>query len=199
VAAGGKACLGAQAVVQHGGGAAGVPAPVEPIHGAPGWEVDGQGPPDAAVVGQVADRIDDVAPMVCLGPAAALARGRWWQQRLEQRPFGIGGVGRVASGAMGGCRWRRCGAAAGAADWHAGSWGDGLVRLPPLAGTDGINRLRYVRANGDHQRNPNQGSRALRLRRLARPVAPPAQVQQVYHQVIASSRTRQQSAHPRTE
>jgi len=47
--------------------------------------------------------------------------------------------------------------------------------------------------------HPNQGSRALRLRRLARPVAPPAQVQQVYHQVIASSRTRQQSAHPRTE
>jgi hypothetical protein len=41
--------------------------------------------------------------MVCLGLAtAALARGRWLKQRLQQRPFGIAGIGWVVPWAVGG-------------------------------------------------------------------------------------------------
>jgi hypothetical protein len=49
-------------------------------------------------MGHIADGVDDVAPMMRLWPAtSAVDRSRCWQQRLQQRPFGIGGVGGVAS------------------------------------------------------------------------------------------------------
>jgi len=100
---------GAELVVQCAGGAAGVPAPVEPVYGAPGREGTGQGPPHAAVMGHIADGVDDVAPMMRFWPAtSAVGRSRCWQ-RLQQRPFGIGGVGGVAPGAIGRDRRRRCG------------------------------------------------------------------------------------------
>jgi hypothetical protein len=103
-----EADLGAELVVQCAGGAAGVPAPVEPVYGAPGREVTGQGPPHAAVMGHIADGVDDVAPMMRLWPAtSAVDRSRCWQQRLQQRPFGIGGVGGVAPRAIGRDRRRR--------------------------------------------------------------------------------------------
>jgi hypothetical protein len=66
--------------------------------------------------------------MVGFWPATvAVTRGGWWQQRLQEGPFGVGGVGGVAPGAVGWDRRRRCVVACEAADWHAGSWGNGLV------------------------------------------------------------------------
>ncbi len=77
------------------------PAVEEPEHRAPGREVGRHRPPLDSVVDEVADRVHDLAPRVGLRPAARDgAAGRDGQQGLDQRPFGVGGVRRVAAGAQ---------------------------------------------------------------------------------------------------
>jgi hypothetical protein len=72
-------------------GAVGGPAGEVAVDGGPGWEVSGQRAPDAAVVDQVADGVDDLPAGVGLGAAAGgLGAGRWWQQGLDQGPLAAG-------------------------------------------------------------------------------------------------------------
>jgi hypothetical protein len=70
-----------------------------PVAGACGREVRRQCPPHRPVMGEVADRVDDVAHAPAGGTAAAPGqprRGR--QQRLAHRPFRPGHVRGVAAG-----------------------------------------------------------------------------------------------------
>jgi MMPL family len=92
-AAGQDAYLLAQCVVHPPGGAVGLPGADVTIGGSPVRQVGGQRPPHAPVVDQVADAVDDVAAAVAAG-AAALSCGRagCGQQRLDDRPFGVGHV-----------------------------------------------------------------------------------------------------------
>jgi hypothetical protein len=75
-----------------------LPPGEEPVHGLPRREVHRQRPPLAAVVGYVADRVDNLAPRVFLRAATqrTLPR-RLRQQRLQQRPLSFSGIGGIAA------------------------------------------------------------------------------------------------------
>src|SRR5690606_28502249 len=94
-AAGDGAGLVPQAVVDTVDGAVGAPAQVVVVHRLPGWEVGGQGPPDPAVAGDVADRVDEVAAGMPGRSATAAAGSPGRDQRRDQRPFRVGHVRRV--------------------------------------------------------------------------------------------------------
>ena len=89
----------AQLIVQAPGRAAGLPGADVVVDGAPVRQVGGQRPPHRPVVGQVADRIHDVAPAVG-ARRAALAQGpaRCRQQWLDDRLLGVAHVRGVAAG-----------------------------------------------------------------------------------------------------
>src|SRR6266511_2686291 len=121
LAAGVHADLVAEGVVDVVQGAVGGPAGKEPVDGAPGWEVGWQRPPHTAVVDLVADGVDHFPAGVGFWPAAGgVGAGRWRQQRLQQRPLGVGGVGGVASPALAGLGG--CGGGGDRAHWRRGSW-----------------------------------------------------------------------------
>src|SRR5215831_6356962 len=110
---------------------ASVPPLVKAIDGAPRREVSRQCPPHAPVVDDMPDRVHhDPAAMLLRAPARWGLAGRNRQQRGDQRPFTIGGIGgieaRAAATRAGTCAgWR------GKADWHQGSWCGWLVSSPP--------------------------------------------------------------------
>jgi hypothetical protein len=81
LAAVGLADLLAEGVVDPAQGAVGGPAGEVAVDGGPGWEVGGQRAPDAAVVDQVADGVDDLAAGVGLGSAAGGLGAGWWGSR----------------------------------------------------------------------------------------------------------------------
>src|SRR6266576_2747409 len=117
--------------MQGARGPASVPPLVVAVDGAPGREVGRQCPPHAPVVDDVPDRVHHNPAAVLLGPPARWGlAGRDRQQWGQQRPFGIGGVGRVAARAA--ATWAgACAHWYGRADWHQGSWCCGLVSSPP--------------------------------------------------------------------
>jgi hypothetical protein len=79
----------------HAGGG---PAGHEPVTGAAGRDVFGQGPPLAAGIDHVADGVHDLPAGMLLRTAAGRSlAGRDRQQRLDQRPFVVPGVGGVAA------------------------------------------------------------------------------------------------------
>ena len=90
----------AQVIMHPLGRSVGLPLIRPPVDGARGREIRRQRPPHRAVVGEVADGVDDVAHAPAGRAAAAPGqprRGR--QQRLADRPFRPGHVRGIAAGA----------------------------------------------------------------------------------------------------
>jgi hypothetical protein len=99
-------------------------------HQRPGWEVRRQGPPDAAVVGEVADRVDDVAAWVGHRPAAPSGcRSTGRHVRRQDLPLGVAGVRRIAPRPAGGQMREAIGRVGGCVlpgdqvQTHVGPWG----------------------------------------------------------------------------
>src|SRR5262249_50339618 len=96
-----------------------------------GREVGRHRPPHAPVVHDIPDRVYHGAAAVgfraATGPGLP---GRDRQQRRDQCPLDITGIGRVvtrpAATRAGACAHQR-----GRANWHQGSWFGGLVSSPP--------------------------------------------------------------------
>lgn len=112
------------------GDPAGVPPLVQAIDGAPGREISGQRPPHAPVVDDIPDRIHHhPAAVLFRAPARRGLAGRNRQQRRDQRPLGISGIGgveaRAAATPTGACAGPR-----GRADSHQDSWCGWLVSHP---------------------------------------------------------------------
>jgi hypothetical protein len=74
-------------------GAVGLPAAMIGVHGVPVGQIVGQRPPDAAIVGEVEDAVDNLAD-VHTAVAPTGLRGR--DQRLQVLPLGVGQIAGIA-------------------------------------------------------------------------------------------------------
>jgi hypothetical protein len=91
------------------GGAGLLPAAEQAVDRLPGREVRRQGAPLDAVVQDVQDRVHDLSSAVLLRASPSGPRpGRVGQERVEDRPLGVGQIGRITAAAA-----RRLGVVAG--------------------------------------------------------------------------------------
>jgi len=122
LAAVGLADLLAEGVVDPAQGAVGGPAGEVAVDGGPGWEISGQRAPDAAVVDQVADGVDDL-------PAG------WVSGRPPVAGCRLVGAAGARSGPIR-RRWcRRGSGASGGRAWGCGGAGQGTLAAGLLVGS----------------------------------------------------------------